>query len=105
MDKTRLNYTQEQTEYIVSQYTQNPERYTVELLAQEMGRSIKSIIGKLSREGVYRREAYKTKGGEEPVTKTELVVQIAEKLGLDSKILEGLEKAPKAALKALEEAI
>ena len=55
-----MNYTEEQTAHIKEQYLANPNRVTVEKLADELDKSVKSIIGKLSREGVYRREIYKT---------------------------------------------
>ena len=64
-----MNYNEEQTKRIVEAYQSSPNRETVEALAKELSKSIKSIIGKLSREGVYRREIYKTKTGELPVTK------------------------------------
>ena len=75
------------------------------MLADELQKSVKSIIGKLSREGVYRREIYKTKSGELPVTKVEIVSNIADSLGIEVDSLFGLEKTPKATLKILEEAI
>jgi|TARA_B110000495_G_C22397766_1_gene254586 hypothetical protein len=75
---------------------------TVENLAEELGKSTKSIIGKLSREGVYERAIYKNKSGNLPVTKVELVSNIATNLGIEMEHLEGLEKAPKATLKALD---
>ena len=50
------NYTEEQTQMMVGAYLDQPTRETVDNLAEELGRSTKSIIGKLSREGVYRRE-------------------------------------------------
>tara|TARA_B100000214_G_C23948732_1_gene619316 strand:+ start:877 stop:1188 length:312 start_codon:yes stop_codon:yes gene_type:complete len=97
-----MNYSEEQTQYIVKEYKTNPNRETVESLAIELNKSIKSIIGKLSREGVYRREIYKTKTGELPVTKMEIVSNIADSLGIEVETLAGLEKAPKATLKKLE---
>ena len=97
-----MNYTDEQTKYIVTGYKQNPSMGTVESLANELGKSTKSIIGKLSREGVYERAVYKNKSGDLPVTKAEIVSCIAENLGLEIENLNGLEKAPKATLKALE---
>ena len=99
-----MNYTDEQTGYIVSGYKENPTMKTVEKLANELGKSTKSIIGKLSREGVYERAIYKSKGGELPVTKTEIVCNIAENLGVEVEHLAGLEKAPKSTLKTLEAA-
>jgi len=68
-----MNYTKDQTEYMIERYRTNPSRDTVEELADEFSKSVKSVIGKLSREGVYRREVYKTKTGENPVTKVEIV--------------------------------
>ena len=100
-----VNYTQEQVKHMVAEYTSNPTRETVENLADELEKSIKSIIGKLSREGVYKKTEYTTKTGEKPITKVELVEELAELLELETSVLAGLEKAPKTALKALREAI
>ena len=80
----------------------HPTMQTVETLAENLGKSTKSIIGKLSREGVYERAVYKNKSGDLPITKAEIVSNIAENLGLEIENLPGLEKAPKATLKALE---
>ena len=95
------NYSEEETEYMIATYTENPSRDTVSFLAEKMQRSTKSIIGKLSRERVYRREEYVTKTGEKPVTKLEMVAEIAEKLNLEVETLAGLEKAAKHTLKAI----
>ena len=97
-----MNYTDEQTKYMVEEYTKKPSRITVERLAKELEKSTKSIIGKLSREGVYRRSVYKTKTGETPVTKTELVEELAYAFEVDPGVLAGLEKAPKQVLKILK---
>jgi len=99
-----MNYTNEQTKYIVSEYQQSPAMVTVETLAEELGKSTKSIIGKLSREGVYERSVYKNKSGNLPVTKAELCHNIAENLGLEIEHLVGLDKAPKSTLSKLEQA-
>jgi hypothetical protein len=99
------NYTEEQTLMMVGAYLDQPTRATVDNLAEELGRSTKSIIGKLSREGVYRREVYVSKTGESPVTKVEIVNNIAESLGVETGSLAGLEKSPKTALKNLEKAV
>jgi hypothetical protein len=94
-------YTPEETTYLVDQYNRAPSRETVKKLAEELKKTEKSVIGKLSREGVYQREGYKTKAGLDPVTKVELVSDIAESLGIDAEKLLGLEKSPKPALQAL----
>lgn len=99
------NYTQEQTEYIIKEYTSKPELTTVYKLAEFMDKPVKSVIGKLAREGVYQRQSYKTKTGEDPVTKGQLVSEIVDMLEIEEHLVAGLEKAPKSALKALLEAI
>jgi len=99
------NYTQEQVSHMVEAYKEKPDRATVEMLAEDLDKSIKSIIGKLSREGVYKKTVYKTKTGENPVTKKELVVELSELVGLEYNRLAGLEKSPKADLKALVEVL
>ena len=99
------NYTEEQTNMLVGAYLDSPTPETVEELAEKLAKSKKSIIGKLSREGVYRREVYVSKTGEKPITKMEIVDSIADGLGIEISALAGLEKSPKAALKNLERAI
>ena len=97
-----MKYTERETEYIVTGYKENPSMVTVQSLAEELGKSTKSIIGKLSREGVYERAIYKNKSGELPITKVEIVSSIADNLGVEVESLVGLEKAPKATLRTLE---
>jgi hypothetical protein len=86
---------------MIDKYEEAPTRETVEMLANELGKSTKSIIGKLSREGVYQKAIYVSKTGELPVTKKELVVKLSETLDGDLEQLEGLEKSPKQELKYL----
>ena len=99
------NYTEEQVQYMVDQYTAKPNRDTVDLLADELNKSIKSIIGKLSREGVYQKAIYRTKTGELPMTKGEIIVKVAYLLNADYSKLAGLEKSPKQDLKYLYELV
>lgn len=97
------NYTEEQVNHMIEAYQTKPNRRTVDTLAKDLNKSTKSIIGKLSREGVYKKAVYKTKTGELPITKAEIVVELAEVLNTDSLKLMGLEKAPKQDLKHLLE--
>ena len=99
------NYTQEQVEVMVAWYTAEPTRATVDIIAKEMDKSVKSVIGKLSREGVYQKQVYKTKTGEVPMTKQEIVGMMAEFLDIDSSKIMGLEKAPKQDIKFLNEIV
>ena len=100
-----VNYTNEMVDLMKSRYSANPTRETVEELANELNKSIKSVIGKLSREGVYQKTEYLTKTGEKPVTKRELVEKVSEILGVEYQALAGLEKSPKSSLKLLEETL
>jgi len=100
-----MSYTEQITKELIEAYEDDPTRETVEKLAETYSKSVKSIIGKLSREGVYRREVYRSKTGDLPVTKVELVADLAAALGIESWHLEGLDKAPKAALKKLSEEV
>ena len=100
-----VNYTESQVQMMIEAYTSSPTRETVENLAEELEKSVKSIIGKLSREGVYQKTEYLTKAGEKPVTKREIVEKISELVGIEYQTLAGLEKAPKSSLKALQDSL
>ena len=96
------NYTDEMVASMTEQYVANPTRETVEALAQEFGKSVRSIIAKLSREGVYVAQPKVTKTGEPVVRKAELVAQLEDKFGIE---LPTLVKASKADLQELLNAI
>tara|TARA_R100001463_G_scaffold69001_1_gene122454 strand:- start:204 stop:542 length:339 start_codon:yes stop_codon:yes gene_type:complete len=97
------NYTEEQVSMMVDWYTAEPTRETVDTLAKEFDKSVKSIIGKLSREGVYQKQVYKTKTGEVPMTKADIIMNLSQLLEIDSTKIMGLEKAPKQDIKYLTE--
>jgi len=99
----KMNYSEDDTARIVSEYENDPSRVTVDRLADEFKKSARSIIGKLAKEGVYQRVEYRTKTGEVPVTKLEIVEEIQSQLGC--KTLTGLEKSPKETLKVLLESL
>jgi len=92
------NYTDEQTKHMIDVYQANPTRETVDKLALEMGKTVKSVIGKLSREKVYIKKDYVTKRGEKPITKLQMVQEIADMLRGDKERLQTLEKSSKAEL-------
>jgi hypothetical protein len=70
------NYTDEMVAHMTEAYVANPSRETVEALASEFGKTVRSIIAKLSREGVYVAQPKVTKTGEPVVRKAELVALI-----------------------------
>lgn len=98
------NYTDEMVVSMVDQYTATPTRATVDALAEEFGKSARSIIAKLSREGVYVAQPKTTKSGMPIVRKSDIVARIAGHLGVE---LESptLVKASKIDLLMLEDAI
>lgn len=82
------NYTPEQTSQLVEAYKSGT---TVEQIAQELGKSTRSVVAKLSREGVYEP---KTKAkGETRVKKSELVDRLAALCQVAPEVFESLEKA------------
>lgn len=93
--KTAMNYTPEQTAKMVADYNAG---VTVEAMAETLGRSVRSIVAKLSREGVYRKKTYTTKTGEAVVKKDAWADYIGEALGLSEADTESLTKANKVAL-------
>ena len=96
------NYTDEMVAEMIKVYTANPTRESVDLLANQFGKSVRSIIAKLSREGVYIAQERKTKSGEPVVRKADLVSQL--ETHFDSE-LPSLVKASKADLTFLVETI
>ena len=97
-----VNYTPEQNQAILAAYA---EGSTVETIAEKMGKSVRSIVAKLSREGVYKKKEYKTKNGEAVVKKDAHADAIGAILGLPENDVESLTKANKSALKAIFEAL
>jgi hypothetical protein len=94
MTTKTVNYTPEMTAAVIDAYKNGD---TVEAIAVATGKSVRSIVAKLSREGVYAAKA-KTAGAVKGATKTELVAQIAEKHGVEADALAGLEKVNKDVL-------
>lgn len=98
MADAKKNYSDEVVAQMTEQYVANPTRETVDALAQEFGKSVRSIIAKLSREGVYIAQPKVTKTGEPVVRKAELVALIEENFGIE---VPSLVKASKADLQRL----
>ena len=97
-DAAKKNYSDEVVAIMTEQYVANPTRETVDALAQQFGKSVRSIIAKLSREGVYIAQPKVTKTGEPVVRKAELVALIEENFGIE---VPSLVKASKADLQRL----
>lgn len=100
-----VNYTAEQTASMVKAYTANPTSETVEKLAAELGKTARSIVAKLSREGVYKKKAYTTKTGEPSVKKDDHADAIGAILRLNENDTDSLTKCNKTALAAIFKAL
>jgi hypothetical protein len=90
-----VNYTPEQTVAIVADYTSG---VTVAQLAEKMGKTTRSIIAKLSREGVYQKKEYVSKTGEKVQKKDATADAIGAVLKMTEAEIESLTKANKTAL-------
>ena len=95
MTSKTVNYTPEQTTKMVSDYKAG---VAVEAIAESLGKSVRSVVAKLSREKVYVAKAYTTKTGEAVVKKDQHADAIAAVLGLTEAETESLTKANKTAL-------
>lgn len=96
------NYTQKEVDKLVEIYTENPCIETVNKLTIELNKTKKSIIAKLVKEGVYVTKGYRTKTGDIPITKLEMVRSLEDVLDVT---LPGLDKAPKTTLKLLSDTV
>ncbi len=94
-EATKTNYTPTQTAELVAGYQAGE---TVEQLATKLGKSTRSIVAKLSREGVYKP---KTRQAQHRVKKAELVDTLAHFCGVAPEVFESLEKANHEVLEIL----
>jgi hypothetical protein len=99
------NYTEEQTIEMTKVYLDNPSQATVELLAESMGKTVRSVIAKLSREKVYVAKQYVSKTGEKVEKKDSTATAIGSILNLSENDTSSLAKANKVALQAIFEAL
>ena len=92
------NYTEDQTRELVARY-QSGE--TVEQIAEILGKSVRSVVAKLSREGVYKA---KTKTVPR-TTKMMVIEAIVDQVGGDLEVLRDLEKCQRVTLDHLLTAV
>lgn len=95
------NYTAEMTAALVAAYVAEPTSATVEMFAEKFGKTVRSVVAKLSREKVYVAKVYATKTGEAVVKKDAAADEIGEILALSEADVTSLTKANKTALKAI----
>lgn len=97
-----VNYTAEQTVALIEAYKAGEP---VAALAEKFGKTARSVIAKLSREGVYQKKEYVSKTGEKPVKKDTVADAIGKVLGLSEGEIESLAKANKTALRKIFDAL
>jgi len=102
MAEKAVNYTAEQTAKIIADYQAGVK---VEDIASAMGKTVRSIVAKLSREKVYVAKQYVSKTGEKPVKKDVTADAIGAILRLSENDIDSLTKANKSALKAIFDAL
>ena len=95
MTAKAVNYTAEQTAKMVADYQAGA---SVESIAESLGKTVRSVVAKLSREKVYVAKTYTTKTGEAVVKKDAHADFIGEALALSEADTESLTKANKTAL-------
>ena len=102
MTTKTVNYSPEQTAQMVADYQAG---VTVENIAEKLGKTVRSVVAKLSREKVYVAKTYVSKTGEAVVKKDTVADYIGEALKLTEADTESLTKANKTALKMIADFI
>lgn len=102
MASKTVNYSPEQTAQMVADYQAG---ITVETIAENLGKTVRSVVAKLSREKVYVAKSYVSKTGEPVVKKDAHADAIGAILRLPENDIESLTKANKSALKAIFDAL
>ena len=84
-----MNYTEAQVAEMCEAYVASPTEATVSALAEKFGKTVKSVVAKLAREGVYKAKG--KEAGKRVALKAEMVAEIATLLGRTEEQLESLE--------------
>ena len=97
-----VNYTAEQTAKMVADYAAG---VSAETLAAELGKTVRSIVAKLSREGVYKAKERVSKTGAPVQKKDSMADAIGAVLQMTEAECESLAKANKTALEKIFKAL
>lgn len=97
-----VNYTPEQSAQMVAQYLGG---ITVEEIAESLGKTVRSVVAKLSREKVYVAKTYVSKTGAPVVKKDAHADAIGAILKMSENEIESLTKANKTALEKIFSAL
>lgn len=105
MATPKTAYTVEETQALLEAYKASPTQETVADMATRFGKSVKSIVAKLSREGIYQKKEYTTKSGARPVKKDTTADAIGAILKLSESDTDSLTKCNKRALEEIFKAL
>ena len=102
MTTKAVNYTPEQSAQMVADYQAG---VAVETIAENLGKTVRSVVAKLSREKVYVAKTYVSKTGAAVVKKDAHADAIGAILKLTEAEIESLTKANKTALEKIFQAL
>lgn len=102
MTAKTVNYTPEQSAKMVADYQSG---VTVETIAESLGKTVRSVVAKLSREKVYVAKTYVSKTGAPVVKKDAHADAIGAILKMTEAEIESLTKANKTALEKIFQAL
>ena len=88
-----VNYTEEMTAKVVADYQAG---VAVEAIAESVGKTVRSVVAKLSREGVYKAKA--APAGKARELKANLAAKVVEAANLPADTAEELQKLTKQTL-------
>jgi len=97
-----VNYSDEMVETMVATYEAAPTIDTARTLAEDMGKSVKSVVAKLVSLGVYKKKERIAKNGGKIVQKAQLVKMIQDHYGIE---VPSLQKATKIDLQKMVDSI
>lgn len=93
MTTKTVTYTAEQTAELVAAYSASSTAETVATFAEKFGKSVKSIVAKLAREGVYKSAAKTAPKGAAGQRKDEIVLALELMVGAELKSFGNATKA------------
>lgn len=100
--KSSSNYSEADIAVLTEEYQLEPTRETVDSLAEQLNKTPRSIIAKLSALGIYQKTERVTKRGEPVIMKAELVSKVQNAIGRE---LPSLSKMTKVDLQFMIEAL
>lgn len=87
MTNDTVNYTDEMIASMTEEYSATPTLDTAKKIADNFGKSTKSVVAKLVSLGIYQKAERKTKSGAKPIQKAQLVKAIEAHYGFEMKSL------------------